>query len=59
MSKRSFEMYQYRQALPRTRQSDSDREIARAGLMSRPKSAALRIIATECRWLDPMMPLPD
>ncbi|MHB1282400.1 MAG: IS21 family transposase [Metallibacterium scheffleri] len=52
-------MYQYRQALLRMRQGDSDREIARAGLMGRPKSAAVRIIATERRWLDPTMPLPD
>lgn len=42
MSKRRFEMYQYRQALLRMRQGDSDREPARAGLMGRPKSAAVR-----------------
>jgi len=35
MSKRSFEMYQYRQVLLRMRQGDSDREIARSGLMGR------------------------
>lgn len=59
MSKRRFEMYQYRQVLLRMRQGDSDREIARAGLMGRPKSAAVRGIATERGWLDPAAPLPD
>jgi len=59
MSKRSFEMYQYRQVLLRMRQGDSDREIARAGLMGRPKSKAVRVVATERGWLDPAAPLPD
>jgi transposase len=52
-------MYQYRQVLLRMRQGDSDREIARAGLMGRPKSAAVRGVATERGWLDPAAPLPD
>ena len=47
MSKRSFEMYQYRQVLLRMRQGDSDREIARTGLMGRAKSAAVRVVALE------------
>lgn len=59
MSKRRFEMYQYRQALLRMRQGDSDREIARSGLMGRPKSAAVRAVAGEHGWLDPATPLPD
>lgn len=59
MSKRSFEMYQYRQALLRMRQGDSDREIARSGLMGRAKSAAVRVLAGERGWLDPAAPLPD
>jgi transposase len=59
MSKRRFEMYQYRQALLRMRQGDSDREIARSGLMGRPKSAAVRAVADERGWLDPSVPLPD
>lgn len=33
MSNRRFEMYQYRQALVRMRQGDSDRVIAQSGLM--------------------------
>jgi len=59
MSKRSFEMYQYRQALLRMRQGDSDREIARSGLMGRPKSKAVRAVAFRHGWLDPATPLPD
>lgn len=59
MSKRRFEMYQYRQVLLRMRQGDSDREIARSGLMGRSKSAAVRVVAVEHGWLDAAMPLPD
>lgn len=59
MSKRSFEMYQYRQALLRMRQGDSDREIARSGLMGRPKACAVRQVAIEQGWLDAVTPLPD
>jgi hypothetical protein len=48
-------MYQYRAVLVRLRQGDSDRGIARARLMGRPKVAALRASgrsrssAPECR----------
>ena len=59
MSKRRFEMYQYRQVLLRMRQGDSDREIARSRLMGRPKCAAVRNVAAERGWLDPAEPLPD
>lgn len=59
MSKRSFEMYHYRQVLLRIRQGDSDRDIARSGLMGRPKSAAVRAIAAAHGWLNPATPLPD
>lgn len=59
MSKRRFEMYQYRQVLLRMRQGDSDREIARAKLMGRPKAGALRVVAMERGWLDPTTPLPE
>lgn len=59
MSKRSFEMYQYRQVLLRIRQGDSDRVIARSGLMGRPKSASVRALADGRGWLDPTTPLPD
>jgi transposase len=59
MSKRSFEMYQYRQVLLRMRQGDSDREIARSRLMGRPKACAVREVAGEHGWLDPASSLPD
>lgn len=59
MAKRRFEMYQYRQALVRMRQGDSDREIARAGLMGRRKLKDVRAAAAARGWLDPGQPLPD
>jgi transposase len=52
-------MFQYRQALVLMRQGDSDRDIARAKLMGRPKAAALRAVAQARGWLDPAQPLPD
>lgn len=52
-------MFQYRQVLVRLRQGDSDRDVARAGLMGRPKVAALRALAARRGWLDPATALPD
>jgi transposase len=52
-------MFQYRQALVRLRQGDSDRDIARSRLMGRPKVAALRALALSRGWLDPAVPLPE
>jgi len=52
-------MFQYRTVLARLRQGDTDREIARARLMGRHKTAALRVLATERGWLNPEAPLPD
>lgn len=40
------------------RQGDSDREIARSGLMGRPKSAAVRVVALDRGWLESTAPLP-
>jgi hypothetical protein len=59
MSKRSFEMYQYRQVLLLMRKGDSDREIARDGLMGRAKCKALRELAAPHGWLEASTPLPD
>ena len=50
MSRRRFEMFQYRQVIVRLRQGDTDREIARSRLMGRRKITALRPLATEF-WL--------
>ena len=59
MARRSIEMYEYRQALMRLRQGDSEREIARSGLMGRPKAGRLRELARERGWLDGSQPLPS
>ena len=59
MARRRFEMHHYRQALLRMRQGDSDRDIAAARVMGRPKAAQWRHIAREQGWLDPALPLPD
>ena len=40
-------MFQYRGVLVRMRQGDTDREIAFAGLMGRPKAARLRALAAD------------
>ena len=52
-------MFQYRAVLVRLRQGDSDRDIARARLMGRPKVAALRALAAREGWLAPDTPLPE
>jgi transposase len=51
MSNRRFEMHEYRQAVHRMRLGESDRAIARSGLMGREKSAQLREIAQRHGWL--------
>lgn len=51
MSRRRFEMLQYRQVLVRLRAGDSERDIARAGLMDREKVAKVRTVATQQGWL--------
>ncbi len=43
MAKRRFEMYHYRQALVRMRLGDSDRQIAKSGLMGRRVSATVEV----------------
>ena len=52
-------MHHYRQALLRMRQGDSDRDIAGARLMGRPKAAQWRRIANERGWLEAALPLPE
>ena len=52
-------MFQYRAVLVRLRQGDSDRDIARARLMGRPKVAALRALAVREGWLTVDTPLPE
>jgi hypothetical protein len=57
VARRSIEMYEYRQALMRMRQGDSEREIARSKLMGRSKAARFRKLARAQGWLDPERPL--
>lgn len=52
-------MFQYRQVLLRLRQGDSDRDIARSGLMGRPKVALFRSLADDRGWLKREVALPD
>ena len=59
MSNRRFEMYEYRQALHRMRLGESNRTIAKSGLMGRRKAAELKRIAKAQGWLNKQAPLPD
>ena len=59
MARRRFEMFQYRQALVRMRQGDSDRQIAAARIMGRRTAARLRELGTERNWLDATAAMPD
>lgn len=52
-------MFQYRQVLVQLRAGESDREIARTGLMGREKVAAFRGLAGREGWLDATGPMPD
>ena len=59
VARRRFEMFQFRQILVRLRQGDTDREIARSGLMGRRKVAAFRALCQQRGWLDPTTALPE
>ncbi|MBN6742505.1 IS21 family transposase [Acidithiobacillus sp. MC6.1] len=52
-------MFTIRQILVRMRQGDTDREIARSGLMGRKKLGALRRDVAQRGWLDAHQPLPE
>ena len=58
MAYRRFEMFQYRQVIHRMRMGETDRAIARSGLMGRPKCAQVREVAAQNGWLK-ATPLPD
>ena len=51
-------MFAYRQVLTCMRLGETDRAIARAGLMGRRKAAHLRRSAEAADWLDVATPLP-
>ncbi len=59
MTNRSFEMHEIRQALVRMRMGETNRSIARSGLMGRRKAQDLREQAEQQGWLDPERSLPD
>lgn len=59
MARRRFEMFQYRQALVRMRQGDSDRQIAAARIMGRRTAARLREFSLEHNWLNPAGAMPE
>ena len=56
---RRFEVFNHRQVLLHMRQGETDRSIARAGLMGRRKACQVRAIAEAEGWLDPQGTLPD
>ena len=59
MANRRFEMYEYRQVLTRMRLGESDRAIARSGLIGRQKASALREVASREGWLEASSVMPD
>jgi len=59
MARRRFEMFQYRQALVRMRQGDSDRQIAAARIMGRRLAAQLRELGVKRDWLDATAAMPE
>ena len=52
-------MHHYRNIIVRMRLGESDRALAKAGLIGRRKAKKVRGIAGEQGWLDPSHPLPD
>ncbi len=52
-------MFEFRQVLVRMRQGDSDRALAKAGLIGRRKAQEIRRLAEERDWLNGDKPLPD
>jgi len=59
MANRRYEMYEYRQVIVRMRLGESDRAIARAGLMGRNKIKNVRELASRRGWLDLDNELPN
>lgn len=59
MGNRRFEMHTYRQIIVRMRLGESDRQLAKAGLIGRNKASELRKTARLHGWLALDKPLPD
>ena len=58
MANRRIEMFQYRLVIHRMRLGDSDRSIAKSGLIGRSKCGIVRMVAQQQGWLAEE-PLPD
>ena len=58
MANRRFEMHEFRHILSRMRLGETDRQLAKAGLIGRRKAAELRLLFAGQGWLDPAQPLP-
>lgn len=59
MGNRKFEMHEYRHILARMRQGESDRQLAKIGLIGRNKASKLRKTALRHSWLELTSPFPD
>ena len=58
MANRRFSVHETRDVIVRMRLGETDRQIARDGLMGRSKSSRLRGLAEEHGWLEPGVELP-
>src|SRR3989338_6841292 len=55
---RSIQMYEYRQVISQMRLGESDRAVAKSGLVSRTKAKQIRAIAEKEGWLNPLVECP-
>ena len=58
MANRRFAVHEIRHVIARMRLGESDRQIAKAGLMGRVKAGKLRLLAQDQGWLTKDSPLP-
>ncbi len=58
MANRRFAVHEIRHVIARMRLGESDRQIAKAGLMGRVKAGKLRLLAQDQGWLNKDSPLP-
>ncbi len=58
MANRRFAVYELRNIIVRMRLGESDRQLAKAGLIGRSKAAKIRSLANEKDWLDKSVELP-
>ncbi len=59
MTNRRFEMYEYRNIIVRMRLGESDRALAKSGLVGRKKAKKIRGIAAAQGWLESQEALPE